>query len=638
VPVETFKAVPHPGREILNARKHQDQFSFNLGGLLRGLPLRPELRQARLEAGNARLEFGAVDDAGRERVDQPIDAALERRDLAPEPKHLFRRGGRILGCVQPAAVFRCHPIRSLQNGTNPLPHGLFEAVGADRPVVADGSAAEAVAVSADAAVVAVLAPRPIHLRPGRRLAVVGVPAAAAHGQALQQPARSPQPVPLASAVLRELRLRGLEHGLVDECGHGHLDPLLTRHGNARRRARRRMRMATDRPQTRPGRQEARVPVDRPTDIGRVGRHAAYGRRVPARLPPPGLTAGPGQAAADLAQAQPLQGDPGEDLSHHMRLLLGDVKTRHPTTLRPRHIAKAVRGGGEGAERARARRMPAAPTAALEDLGPLVFRDHPLHLQQEVVLGRAADRAIEKDHLGGGAAKFLNQQHLVRVAARQAVGRMDVKASNETRRDRVFSPHVLVVSPRLQARTARELVALLQADPGRYNLATAGIGSGVHVAAELFRSITQVQVEPVHYRGGGPSVAALVAGEAQVGTPTMASSIGQIRGGGLRALAVLAERRSPALPDVPSAPEAGLPGLIHEEFFPILAPAGTPAPVMAGLGAAFRGAIQQNGAKLIELAGVAPRAGFETSEQVMDLVREGVERYTAILRAAGVQPE
>jgi tripartite-type tricarboxylate transporter receptor subunit TctC len=119
---------------------------------------------------------------------------------------------------------------------------------------------------------------------------------------------------------------------------------------------------------------------------------------------------------------------------------------------------------------------------------------------------------------------------------------------------------------------------------------------------------------------------------------MASAIGQIRGGALRALAVLAEGRSPALPDVPSAPEAGLPGLIHEEFFPILAPAGTPTPAVAALGAAFRGAIQRNAAKLIEMAGVAPRAGFETPERVMGLVREGVERYTAILRAAGVQPE
>jgi tripartite-type tricarboxylate transporter receptor subunit TctC len=202
----------------------------------------------------------------------------------------------------------------------------------------------------------------------------------------------------------------------------------------------------------------------------------------------------------------------------------------------------------------------------------------------------------------------------------------------------FSPHVLVTSPQFPAQTAQELLARLKAAPGRYNLASAGTGSGVHVAAELFRSVTKVEVELVHYRGGGPSVAALVAGEAQIGAPTMASALGQVRGGGLRALAVLAEQRSPALPSVPSAPEAGIPGVIHEEFFPILAPAGTPAPVVAALGTAFRGAIQQSAARLVEMAGVAPRAGYETPEQVMKLVRDGVDSYTAILRAAGVQPE
>ncbi|WP_207538706.1 Bug family tripartite tricarboxylate transporter substrate binding protein [Sabulicella rubraurantiaca] len=202
----------------------------------------------------------------------------------------------------------------------------------------------------------------------------------------------------------------------------------------------------------------------------------------------------------------------------------------------------------------------------------------------------------------------------------------------------FSPYVLVVNPQFPARNAQELLTLLKSNPGRYNLATAGTGSGVHVAAELFRAKSQVQVELVHYRGGGPSVAALLAGEAQIGTPTMASSIGQTRTGGLRPLAVLAERRVPALPDVPSAPEAGMPDVILEEYFPILAPAGTPAPVLAALGATFRAAIQQNAAKLNEMAGVSPRAGYETPEQVMNLIRDGVERFTTILRAAGVQPE
>ena len=202
----------------------------------------------------------------------------------------------------------------------------------------------------------------------------------------------------------------------------------------------------------------------------------------------------------------------------------------------------------------------------------------------------------------------------------------------------FSPHVLVVNPNLPVRNAQELVALLKANPGRYNFASAGIGSGVHLAGELFRSTSDVQVEMVHYRGGGPAVAALMSGEAQFGTPTMASSIGQVRQGGVRALAVAAAQRSPALPDVPSAVEAGIRRFIFEEFFPILAPAGTPPNVLSALGAAFRTAIQQNAGKLSEMAGVAPRPGYETPEQVMTLVREGVDQYTAILRAAGVQPE
>jgi tripartite-type tricarboxylate transporter receptor subunit TctC len=202
----------------------------------------------------------------------------------------------------------------------------------------------------------------------------------------------------------------------------------------------------------------------------------------------------------------------------------------------------------------------------------------------------------------------------------------------------FSPYVLCVNPRMPVQTAQELVALLKANPGRYNFATAGIGSGVHVGGELFRSLAQVQVELVHYRGGGPGVAALVSGESQLGTPTMASALGQVRQGGVRALAVLAAQRSPALPNVPSAPEAGLPGVILEEFFPILAPAATPAPALTALGAAFRRAIQQTSARLTEMAGVAPRAGYETSDQVMKLVADGVQQYTSILRAAGVQPE
>ncbi|MGG5822385.1 Bug family tripartite tricarboxylate transporter substrate binding protein [Falsiroseomonas sp. HW251] len=202
----------------------------------------------------------------------------------------------------------------------------------------------------------------------------------------------------------------------------------------------------------------------------------------------------------------------------------------------------------------------------------------------------------------------------------------------------FSPHLLVVNPAVQVRTAQELLALLRANPGRLNYSSAGPGSGPHIGGLVLMARMNVEAETVHYRGGGPSVAALVSGEAQFGTPTMASAIGQVRGGALRALAVLAEERSPALPDVPSAPQAGMPGVIHEEFFPIVAPKRTPSAALAALGDAFRLAIQQSAARVNEMTGVAPRAGFESSAQVMALVRDGIETNTRLLRAAGVQPE
>jgi len=201
----------------------------------------------------------------------------------------------------------------------------------------------------------------------------------------------------------------------------------------------------------------------------------------------------------------------------------------------------------------------------------------------------------------------------------------------------FSPHLLVVNAAVQARTAQEFLALLRANPGRLNYASAGPGSGPHIGGLVLMARMNVQAETVHYRGGGPSIAALVSGEAHFATPTMASAIAQVRGGALRALAVLAEQRSPALPNVPSAPEAGMPGVIHEEFFPIVAPKRTPPAALAALGDAFRQAIHRSADRVNEMTGVAPRPGFETSAQVMALVQSGIETNTRLLRAAGVQP-
>ncbi|MBS7792756.1 tripartite tricarboxylate transporter substrate binding protein [Roseococcus sp. SDR] len=201
----------------------------------------------------------------------------------------------------------------------------------------------------------------------------------------------------------------------------------------------------------------------------------------------------------------------------------------------------------------------------------------------------------------------------------------------------FAPHVVVVNPQLPARTFQELLALLRAHPGRYNLASGGIGSAIHLAGEILRASAQVDFQIVQYRGGGPSMLAVLSNEAQMSTPDIPAATAVVRAGSARPLVIAAPERSPAMPDVPTSAEAGLPNFIAEIWFPVLAPARTPPAVVAALSAAFQTAIEQNKRRLTELA-VQVRPGFTTSEQVMGYVRAQMERSVALLRAAGVQPE
>jgi tripartite-type tricarboxylate transporter receptor subunit TctC len=288
-------------------------------------------------------------------------------------------------------------------------------------------------------------------------------------------------------------------------------------------------------------------------------------------------------------------------------------------------------------------VPAAPGGSNDIVGRIIAEPASQILGQPVVIdNRAGAGSVIGSEAAARAAPdgytLLINSSLATVPAMVARMPYNTMADFEGVAVAGFSPHLLVVNPRVAARTAEEFVALLRASPGRFNYASAGLGSGPHIGGLLFFSRTGAEAETVHYRGGGPGVAAMVSGEAHFGTPTMASALGQVRGGALRALAVLSNARSPALPDVPSAPEAGIPGVVFEEFFPMVAPRGTPPEVLAALGAAFRQAIQQSAPRLNELAGVAPRAGFDTNAQVMALVRENIESHTRILRAAGVQPE
>ncbi len=200
-----------------------------------------------------------------------------------------------------------------------------------------------------------------------------------------------------------------------------------------------------------------------------------------------------------------------------------------------------------------------------------------------------------------------------------------------------APLVLVCHPRVPAQNLGELVALLRANPGRYNYAGAGIGSTVHLTGEVFRAAADVNIQIVHYRGGGPALQAVLSGEAHFTSVSTAEAMGQVRAGMVRALAISGPARSAVLPEVPTSAEAGLPAFQQDIWIVAMAPARTPLAAIATLNTALNAAVRQNERRMGEL-GLLIRDDVATSEQVHAHVRVELARYAAVLRAAGVRPE
>jgi tripartite-type tricarboxylate transporter receptor subunit TctC len=167
------------------------------------------------------------------------------------------------------------------------------------------------------------------------------------------------------------------------------------------------------------------------------------------------------------------------------------------------------------------------------------------------------------------------------------------------------PNVVMVNPKLPARTLAELLALMKQRPGRITYASSGAGTITHLSAHLLASMAGAEATHVPYRGSGPAFADLLAGTVDMMVDTMASVIPAIRGGQVRALAVTTTTRSAALPEIPTAAEAGLPGYETYNWHAIFAHAATPAPVLARLEAATIAAVKAQAARL-EAAGVEPR--------------------------------
>src|SRR5262245_6517662 len=147
---------------------------------------------------------------------------------------------------------------------------------------------------------------------------------------------------------------------------------------------------------------------------------------------------------------------------------------------------------------------------------------------------------------------------------------------------VTSPSVLTVNPSVPATTVNELVALIRANPGKYNFAVPGSGTPAHLTAEMFRLSLDLDLVRVPYNGAGPAVTSVIAGHSPMIFTTLAAILQQVNDGKLRALSITSKMRSPMLPNVPTMIESGYPEIEGESWVGLLTPAGTPKEIVAAL--------------------------------------------------------
>jgi tripartite-type tricarboxylate transporter receptor subunit TctC len=195
------------------------------------------------------------------------------------------------------------------------------------------------------------------------------------------------------------------------------------------------------------------------------------------------------------------------------------------------------------------------------------------------------------------------------------------------------PNVLVVNPSLPVNSVQELIAYGKANPNKLNFASSGNGTSIHLSGELFRTMTGVQMTHVPYKGSSPALTDLIGGQVQLMFDNLPSSLQFIKAGKLRALAVTSLARSQALPDVPTLAESGLPGFEASSWFGVLAPAGTPANIVAKLNTAVAAWLASPAAKEQLAAQGAIPAGGSPDAFVKHIADESA-KWAKVVKASG----
>jgi tripartite-type tricarboxylate transporter receptor subunit TctC len=197
------------------------------------------------------------------------------------------------------------------------------------------------------------------------------------------------------------------------------------------------------------------------------------------------------------------------------------------------------------------------------------------------------------------------------------------------------PFVLIGHPSMAAKTQRELVALAKAQPGKLSIGHGGNGTAMHLSAALFSQMADVKLVEVPYRGSGPAALDVLSGQIPLAVVDLPSALQHIKAGKLVAYAVTSPQRLPMLPDVPTVSESGLTGYDSTGWFGVVAPAGTPAPVIARLNAEITAALNDEAIKTsMRNLGVEPAPG--RAEEFDAYIRAETQKWSKVIKAANIK--
>ncbi len=283
-------------------------------------------------------------------------------------------------------------------------------------------------------------------------------------------------------------------------------------------------------------------------------------------------------------------------------------------------------------------IPFPPGGGADNLARIVSQAAGEKLGQQIVIdnragagGNIAAEVAAKAAPDGYTLLQANVAHAISTALYSKLG-YDLLTGFAPVTQLASIPFVLAVQPSLGVVSVKELIALAKARPGAINYASSGNGGPSHLAMEMFKSLAGVNIRHVPYKGGVAAATDLIAGHVQAGFFTVSAALPLIAGGRVKVIAIASAQRSSLVPDIPTVAESGLPGHEATTWFGVMAPIGTPAPIVAKLHAVFVQAL-----KLPDVQERLVNQGFDvagsTPAQFSAFVRSELKRWSTVVKAS-----